>query len=185
MTESPMLRPTREKHEKLLCVFSKWCRTLSCAYFGGVSNSPNTAAIFWFKDAASASHDSPDREYFCIFTNLAPSKSMAKEDARLIRKRHLGKRLGELGIEPKASSLSNIARNTKFGHCAETLALTRCVVRLLWCLPNLHRQQLYVPGSSTRFYKDAGSYHSTCDNVQPELFPSLQAGLRFYYLVRS
>src|ERR1700729_3215803 len=128
MTESPMSHPTPEKYQKLLCVFSKWCHLLGKQHFGAQSHVPNTAAIAWFKDIVSTT-DKSDLEYFCIYTNLATSSSPAKpkEKARRIRKKHLKRRLGELGIEPKATSLSNVKRNTKFGHCAETLALTRCV----------------------------------------------------------
>jgi hypothetical protein len=129
MTESPIDLPTPHKYARLVCVFSKWCRLLAREYFKGASYAPNTATIFWFEDAMEANNNS-HLEYFSIYSNLAPSKSLAKKQARRIRKMHLIDRLGELGLEPKAASLSNVERNTKFGHCAETLALTRYVVRI-------------------------------------------------------
>jgi hypothetical protein len=129
MTESPMDLPTPHKYARLVCIFSKWCRLLACEYFRGASYAPNTATIFWFEDAMEA-NDNSHLEYFSIYSNLAPSKSLAKKQARRIRKMHLIDCLGKLGLEPKAASSSNVERNTKFGHCAETLALTRYVVRI-------------------------------------------------------
>jgi hypothetical protein len=139
MTESPMLSPTHEKYTRLLCVFSKWCNLLSRQYFSRqrrhthspniVTHSPpNTATMFWFKDTAPTD-DEIHMEHFSIYTNLAPSKQPAKEQARRIRKKHLRNHLGHLGPEPKATSANKVDRNTKFGHCAETLALTRRVLR--------------------------------------------------------
>lgn len=140
-----MLSPAPEKYTKLLCVFSKWCKLLGHQYLNG---SPNTATLFWFRDTAPAD-DEKHMEHFSIYTNLAPpktppskstpskappsksapSQSSPKEQARRIRKRHLKNHLGHLGPEPKATSTIKVQKNTKFGHCAETLALTRYVLQ--------------------------------------------------------
>jgi hypothetical protein len=108
-------------------VFAKWCSALATELFGPTS-APNTTAIFW-TDVPSGGwqkHYAPHSEIFAIYTNLSAKNGGAKEQARVIRKTHLEDNLGVLGIEPKAASLSKVEQNTRFGHCAETLALTRC-----------------------------------------------------------
>jgi hypothetical protein len=124
MTESPMLHPTPEKYTRLLCVFSRWCYLLSKPYFRGYSKTPNTATLFWFKDVIPTQNEIHE-EHFSIYTNLSDSDFVAKKTARRIRKKHLKDHLGKLGPEPKATSANSVIRKTKFGHCAETLALTR------------------------------------------------------------
>lgn len=113
------------KYTELLCVFSKWCDTVASSLDG--QTTPNTAVIFWAKVPPGPwqAHFGRHSEVFTIYTNLSQLDSKVKELARLVRQKHLEEILGDLGIEPKANSPNIIAKNTKWGHCAETLALTR------------------------------------------------------------
>ena len=50
---------------------------------------------------------------------------IAKEQARIQRREHLTKNVGDLPEEPRATMKGPIDSNVKWGHCAETLTLTR------------------------------------------------------------
>lgn len=155
VTESPMRQAAPAKYTKLLCVFSKWCDTVSSAL--GRLTRPNTVAIFWTQVSPGQwqTHYGAHLEIFTIYTNLPQMRvkhPQAKEKARHIRKKHLEDIFGDLGTEPKAESRNPAAKNTKFGHCAETISLTRSG-SIHWFCRLLTSIQLYIPGQPLVSYK--------------------------------
>ena len=130
IAESPAIR--KVDYKRLLCYTIRWCMTISYKGMKSCGAIPNTACVIW-TDIPAGKWNKLYGSYNVIFSisfNLPDRRVvrhgedvLVKEKARLQRWKCLVENVGDLPEEPRATQKGPI--HVKWGHCAETLALTR------------------------------------------------------------
>lgn len=132
ITDSPPVRPL--DCNTFLCYLVRWSVAISQQGFKSLAAIPNTACICWTDTSSGIWRDAYDyhNQVFSVSFNLSERRVIrnnisleVKEQARVRRRDYLFRNVGPLPDEPRANRKGCVDGNTKWGHCAETLALMR------------------------------------------------------------